>query len=102
MKVLGRTIILSVRGGGHGWNVPYPVGGWGWYVDGQHPAALQHLHGEQQGRVGHLLDLLLDKLCLRGLLEVLRLGDLVHKPHDLTGPVASDETVREEEEEVME
>lgn len=70
-------------------NVPYPVCGGRWDVDSQCPAALLHLHGEHQGRVGHLLHLFLDELCLCGLLEVLRLGYLVHKAHDLAGPVAS-------------
>lgn len=70
-------------------NVPYPVRGGRWDVDSQSPAALLHLHGEQQGCVGHLLHLLLNELRLRGFLEVLRLGYLVHEAHDLAGPVAS-------------
>ena len=84
-----RNVPLSVTElGGRGWDVPYPVsGGWG-DVDGQHPPELLDLHGEQQGRVGHLLHLLLDELRLRSLLEVLGLGDLVHETHDLARLVA--------------
>lgn len=52
-------------------NIPNPVRGGRWDVDSQRPTALLHLHCEQQGRVGHLLHLFLDELCLRGLLEVL-------------------------------
>lgn len=70
-------------------NIPYPVCGRRWDVDSERPAALLHLHGEQQRCVGHLLHLLLNELGLRGLLEVLGLGYLVHKAHDLAGPVAS-------------
>ena len=70
-------------------NVPYPVCGGRWDVDGQRPSELLHLHGEQQRRVGHLLHLLLNELRLRGFLEVLGLGYLVHETHDLAGPVAS-------------
>lgn len=69
-------------------NVPNPVRGGRWDVDSQRPAAFLHLHGEQQGRVGHLLHLLLDELCLRGLLEVLGLGYFVHEPHDLAWSMA--------------
>lgn len=72
-----------------GVNVPYPVRGWRWNVDSECPAAFLHLHGEEQRRVGHLLHFLLDELRLSGFLEVLRLGNLVHKAHDLAGPVAS-------------
>lgn len=70
-------------------NIPNPVRGGRWDVDSQRPAALLHLHGEQQGRVGHLLHLLLNELRLCSLLEVLRLGYFVHKTHDLAWSVAS-------------
>lgn len=70
-------------------NIPYPVCGGRWDVDSQSPVALLHLYGEQQGRVGYFLHLLLDELRLCGFLEVLRLGYLVHKAHDLAGSVAS-------------
>lgn len=69
--------------------IPYPVRRGRWDVDSKRPPALLHLHSEQDGRVRHLLHLLLDKLCLGCLLKVLGLGDLVHKAHDLAWSVAS-------------
>lgn len=70
-------------------NSPYPVCGRRWDVDSECPSALLHFHSKQQGCVGHLLHLLLDELRLGGFLEILGLGYLVHKAHDLAGPVAS-------------
>lgn len=61
------------------WLIPNPVGGGRRDVDGQRPRQLLHLDGEQQWRVGHLLNLLFDVLIFRGLLEVLRLSDFVNK-----------------------
>lgn len=64
---------------------PDPVGGGRRDVDSQRSLEVLHLHGEQQGRVGHLVHLLFDELRLCSFLEVFGLGDLVHKAQDFTG-----------------
>lgn len=76
--------------------VPYPVGRGRRDVDNQSPWQFLNLDSEQQGRVGHLLELLLNELVLCRLLEVLGFGDFVHKSQNLPSSLATPCPVRED------
>lgn len=75
---------------------PYAVGRRWWDVDDQSPWQLLYLHGEQQGRVWHLLKLLPNELVLRCLLEILGFGNFVHKSQNLLSGFSTPCPVRED------
>lgn len=63
--------------------VPDTVSWWWWHIHSQGACQLLHLHHQQQWCVGNFLYLLFDELIFRGLLEILGLGNLIHKAQDL-------------------
>lgn len=88
---------MRAGGGAYSLFVPDPVCGRRRDVDRQRPRQLSDLHGEQQRRVGHLLQLLLDEVALCRLLEVLGFSDFVHKSQNLPSSLPSSRPVGDDE-----